>query len=90
MAGVTADPEELEELARDLAAFAQETREQLTRLNARLHEMGNDTWRDARYQEYEEMFDQTRAQLGQVLDQVDTDHVPHLRALADRLRTYLA
>ncbi|MDP2312958.1 MAG: WXG100 family type VII secretion target [Pseudomonadota bacterium] len=90
MAGVTADPEQLEELARDLAAFTQETREQLARLNARLHEMGQDTWRDARYQEYEEMFERTRVQLAQVLEHVDTEHVPHLRGLAERLRTYLS
>ena len=89
MSDVVANPEELEELARMLAAFALDTRENLQRLNARLHEMGASTWQDARYEEYQEQFLAVHHQIGTALDTVDDEHVQYLRSLANRLRTYL-
>jgi uncharacterized protein YukE len=89
MSDVVANPEELEELARMLAAFSLDTRENLQRLNARLHEMGQSTWQDSRYDEYREQFAAMHHQVSSALDTVEDEHVTYLRSLAARLRMYL-
>lgn len=89
MADIVANPDELEEFARHLALFTQQTREGMQRLSAELNDLGASSWRDARYQEYTGYFEQVQTQVTQALDVVENEHMIYLRTLAERLRAYL-
>jgi uncharacterized protein YukE len=89
MADIIANPDELEEFARHLDAFVQETRDRMQRLNAELNDMGASSWRDARYQEYSGWYEQVQGQVSQACDTFENEHVTYLRSLAERLRAYL-
>lgn len=89
MPEIIADPDELDDLARELEAFSQQTREHLARINARVKELGATSWRDARYQEFEGEFDRALVAMHLSLDGLDPEQSTWLRGLAERLRTYL-
>ena len=89
MADIIANPDELEEFARHLDAFVQQTRESLQRMNAELNDMGSSSWRDARYTEYSGWYEQVQGQMTQACDVMETEHITYLRSLAERLRNYL-
>jgi hypothetical protein len=88
MPQVHGDPSEIRDFARALEAFKQETLEELRGVEARLDDMGSSTWSDRRYHEFDEMLEEVSGRLKRGLEEISSEHVPHLRSLAERLEEY--
>jgi uncharacterized protein YukE len=88
MPQVHGDPEEIRAFARALDTFKQETLEELQIVESQLKDMGDTTWSDKRYREFEEMFEEVSGRLKRGLEEISSEHVPHLRRLAERLEEY--
>jgi hypothetical protein len=90
MAEVVGDPDEIETFAQALDAYCESTLRDLTDLCARLDRLESErSWADDVYRHYRGMFDSTRGSIQQTLGFVQSEHVPHLHHVVQRLRDYL-
>ncbi|MBX2997693.1 MAG: WXG100 family type VII secretion target [Caldilineaceae bacterium] len=87
MAGVEANPEELEKFARDLKQFNGQLAESMSRLQGQFGRLG-DTWRDQEHARYAQEFEQTLRILHQ-FSRSSEQQIPVLLKKAQRLREYL-
>ena len=88
MAQVHGNPEELRDFARELGSFCDETRERLGALQSRLHNMGESSWTDARYQEFNDALERAGSSIRLALDDLEPEQVQRLYALANILEEY--
>jgi|GEM_PF-2804333 len=86
---VVGDPDEIEAFSRQLNAYCNETRDALSRVKQQLVQMeSNQTWADDRYRQYWEQFDEASRRIEGTLETMESEHVPHLISLAEKLRAY--
>jgi hypothetical protein len=86
---VVGDPDEIRSFSDHLSDYCQSTLDSLRVIRNRLVEMeSNQTWADARYQQYKNDFDEQSSRLEGSLRVMEEEHVPHLRALVEKLRAY--
>jgi uncharacterized protein YukE len=87
MAQAIADPEELERFAQALSHFLDSLNSAVGNLNSAFAALG-DTWQDEKRAQFEEDYRALIQQLTQ-FDASASEQIPHLTALASRLRDYL-
>jgi len=87
MAQAIGDPEELERFAQTLQHFVDSLKSELEFLNGAFAALG-DTWQDEKRAQFEEEYNALVQQLRQ-FDATASEQIPHLIALAARLRDYL-
>ena len=87
MAQAIGDPEELERFAYSLQLFIDSLNDAVGNLNGAFASLG-DTWQDEKRMQFEEDYNALVEQLHQFSANA-TEQVPHLAALASRLRDYL-
>lgn len=87
MAQAIADPEELERFAHSLNQFVDSLNDAVGNLNGAFASLG-DTWQDEKRARFEEDYKALVQQLRQ-FDSNASEQIPHLKALAARLREYL-
>lgn len=87
MAGVEANPEEIEAFAATLSRFSKTLHDQIKQLNAAQKRLG-ETWRDQENARYAGEFEQTMRTLERFI-QASEQQVPQLKRKAQRLRDYL-
>jgi len=81
------DPEKLERFALSLVGFIDNLDVALSQLNQEFEALG-ETWQDEKRAQFEEEYDSLLQQLTSFRENTE-DQVPHLQALASRLRDYL-
>lgn len=82
-----ADPEDLDQFARELKQFNIQLADSMHRLNSRFGRLG-DTWRDQEHQKFAQEYEQTMRVLAQFMRTAD-QHIPFLQRKAARIRDYL-
>ena len=87
MAQAIGDPEELERFAQSLQMFRDMLNDAIGSLNGAFTALG-DTWQDEKRMRFEEDYNALILQLKQ-FDASASEQIPHLTALAARLRDYL-
>lgn len=87
MAQAIGDPEELERFAQSLQQFVDSLNDAVENLNGTFASLG-DTWQDEKRARFEEDYHTLVQQLHQFNTNA-AEQVPHLNALASRLRDYL-
>jgi len=87
MAQAVGDPEELERFAFSLQQFIDSLNDAVGNLNGAFASLG-ETWQDEKRAQFEEEFKALVYQLHQFNANAE-EQVPHLHALASRLRDYL-
>jgi len=87
MAQAIGDPEELERFARSLQQFIDSLNDAVGSLNSAFASLG-ETWQDEKRARFEEDYKALVQQLQQ-FDANAAEQIPHLTALAARLRDYL-
>lgn len=87
MAQASGDPEELERFARSLQQFVDSLNDAVVNLNGSFAMLG-DTWQDEKRAQFEDDYTELIQQLRQ-FDSKASEQIPHLQALASRLRDYL-
>lgn len=87
MAQAIGDPEELERFAYALQQFTDSLNDAVGNLNGAFSSLG-DTWQDEKRAQFEEDYNALVQQLHQFSANA-TEQVPHLAAIASRLRDYL-
>ncbi len=86
---VVGDPDEIQSFSDHLSEYCRSTLDALLTIKNRLNEMeSNQTWADSRYQQYKGDFDEASGRIENSLQQMAEEHVPHLRALVEKLRAY--
>lgn len=83
-----ADPEELERFAHNLKNFNDQLRNNMSRLNADYHRLG-ETWKDQEHQKFAREYVQTMQVIERFLGVAD-EHIPFLQRKAARIRDYLS
>lgn len=81
------DPEELDRFANSLQVFLNSLDDAMAKLNGAFASLG-DTWQDAKRARFEEDYNHLTQQLQQFRSGAE-EQIPHLTALASRLRDYL-
>jgi uncharacterized protein YukE len=87
MSQAIADPDELERFAHSLQQFVDSLNDAVGNLNGAFAALG-DTWQDGKRAQFEEDYNSLVQQLRQ-FDSNASEQIPHLIALAARLRDYL-
>ncbi len=82
-----ADPEDLEQFARELQVFSTTLKDRMSHLKGRYSALGQ-TWQDQEEAKFAREFEQTMRVLDQFL-RTANHQVPFLRRKAQRLREYL-
>ena len=81
------DPDELETFAHSLQLFIDQINETTGQLNQQFGALG-ETWQDAKRVQFEEQFQELLRQQA-AFEARASEQIPHLRALAAKLRDYL-
>ena len=87
MAQAIGDPDELERFAHSLQQFVDSLNESVAKLDGAFASLG-DTWQDEQRARFEEDYKALLQQLHQFKGNAE-EQIPHLDALASRLRDYL-
>lgn len=88
MAQAHVDPEVIREFIARLSQFAKETDDKLTALNDYLQSLANSSWNDARYHEYNTIFQTLVTNMRANVTGVTAEQVPHLDKLATKAEDY--
>ena len=87
MAKAVVDPVEVRRFAQDLKRFTEGLQDQMNKLNARQHNLGQ-TWRDQEHRRFSEEFEQCMRQMAHFRE-LASDHIPFLLRKAQRAEDYL-
>lgn len=82
------DPEDIVNFSNALESYLNTIGEETDRLNAAFSQLG-ETWQDRQRQSFEETYGQLQAALSGFKENA-AQQIPHLRAMAEDLRAYLA
>jgi len=81
------DPQEIRRFANNLKQFNGELQNQMSMIQAQLHNLGQ-TWRDQEHQKFTEEFLQTMQVIGRFME-ASNQHIPFLLRKAERAEEYL-
>lgn len=81
------DPDELDAFAHSLQSYLDQINEATAQLSQKFGALG-ETWQDAKRSQFEEQFQELLRQLA-AFDASASEQIPHLRAMAAKLRDYL-
>ena len=81
------NPDDIDRFASTLEGYLNTIEEETNRLNAAFQQLG-ETWQDQQRQSFEEKYQQLLSALAGFRENA-SDQIPHLRTMAEDLRTYL-
>jgi uncharacterized protein YukE len=82
-----ADPESIEQFAKELKQYNAEIQSITQRLNGRFRQL-SDSWRDQEFQKFEQQYEQTLRTINAFM-RLSEAQIPLLKKKADILRAYL-
>ena len=81
------NPDDIVNFSNALESYLNTISEETDRLNAAFQQLG-ETWQDQQRQSFEETYQQLQGALSSFKENA-SEQIPHLRTLAEDLRTYL-
>jgi len=88
MAMAQGNPDEIVNFSNALESYLNTIEEETNRLNSAFQQLG-ETWNDQQKQSFEEKYQQLLGALSSFKENA-TEQIPHLRTMAEDLRTYLS